>query len=341
MKSIVIYLGLILFSNIAAGGMPKYIYNEPPAKRFNPAEHPDLAYAPEKALRGQILSYKGQNRKTNRFCAIGLSWANGDVRIPVFWYTKKMMIRWDGGNPKGTEEFATKSMALSRFIDYEKDVVDTQEDVGLSPTLAVRSNVQELLRDCEKYRKTYVFKPFQEPKPCFDWEVCQSTPHFMLEITPKEIYDEPPTSRFKLKKGSYSSYPTRTALKTQILRYENQNKKTNHFCVMGLDINENPVIPIFWREKQRLIYWGGAENEDEAITSMAVSEGIPYNRNVVIEAQGNEQIVHKRSKMQKLLRDCEKYGEKFTIKPFEAPKSCPDWDKCKDKLGWKPEPIID
>jgi hypothetical protein len=253
-----------------------------------------------------------------------------------------MLIDWTGANKKkNTEEEIIKSMALSKGINYEKDVVDTQEDVGFNQYLKVRSNVQELLHDCEKYGKIYVIKPFKEPKPCSDIiGTCIDPLGDDLEVIPKSIYDQPPRYRFKLKEGPYSGNPTETALKAQILRYENQNKEVNHFCVMGFKVGEQPVIPIFWYEKKRLIYWKGAEDEDGAITAMAVSEGFPYDKDVVIEAQDDIQLIHKSSDMQKLLRDCEQYGEKFTVEPFEAPKRCTDWNKCENKLGWKPEPII-
>ena len=340
MKTIAIFIALALLSFITAEATPKYIYDKSPIKRFKPEMRPDIFYGPEIAMKGKILAYKGQNRKTNRFCAMGLVFSNNHIHMPVFWYEKKMLIRdWIGAD----KESAARSMRLSQGINYEKDVVDTQDEVGLSTYLQVRSNVQKLLHDCEKYGKTYVIKPFREPKPCSGdmGGECIDQLGDRLEVIPGHVYDEPPQYRFKLKEGPYSSNPTETALKTQILRHENQNKETNHFCVMGLKLRYQETIPIFWYEKKRLIYWNGADDEDEAITAMAVSEGLPYDKDVVIEAQDDMQLVHKSSSMQKLLQDCEKYGDKFTIAPFEAPKPCSDWEKCENKLGWKPEPIID
>jgi len=338
MRPIIIYLALALLPCIANGAMPRYIYADPPVKRFKPEARPDVFYEPKIAMKGQILAYKGQNRKTNRFCAIGFVLTNGYIRMPVFWYEKKMLIDWIGAD----KESAARSMIMSKGTNYEKSAVETQEEVGLSTYLLVRSNVQKLLHDCEKYGSTYVIKPFREPKPCSDiGGTCIDQLGDTLEVIPEHVYDDPPKYRFKLKEGPYSSNPTEIALKAQILRYENQNKEINHFCVMGLRLRYQNIIPIFWYEKKHLIYWKGADDEDSAITAMAVSEGLPYDKDVVIEAQDDMQLIHKSSSMHKLLQDCEKYGEQFTIKPFKAPKPCSDWEKCENKLGWKPEPIVD
>ena len=346
MKALIICLILATLSGISAAAMPNYIYAEAPVKHFKPEDRPDIYYGPERAMKAQILLYKGQNKKTNHFCAMGLVWANGDIRMPVFWHEKKMLFfDWDGAS--NDLEAVSILRMLQKSIDYEKDVVSTREEVGLSTYLQVRSDVQALLRDCEKYGKKYVIKPFMEPKICPDPGGCGGDNlGIVLNPIPKDFFDEPYGKfsangfSFKFTEISYPKYAPETPLKAQILRHKGQNKKTNHFCTIGLSSHygTGSGMSVFWYEKKLLVFLQNTDDEEAAITAMATLKGVPYDRDVVVETQTDFPYIYTRSGMNKLLRDCEEHGEKFTIEPFKAPKRCTDWEKCEDKLGWQPIP---
>jgi hypothetical protein len=91
--------------------------------------------------------------------------------------------------------------------------------------------------------------------------------------------------------------------------------------------------------KKLLFYWNGASDEYEDIDlvlSLRLSKGIDYEKSVVDtrEEMGGSSYLHLRSSVQNLLRDCQKYGDKFVIKPFKRPEKCDGSDVCKDPLGW-------
>jgi hypothetical protein len=67
---------------------------------------------------------------------------------------------------------------------------------------------------------------------------------------PGYIYNSHPDSLFKPTERPDIANSPELAMKGAILMLKNQNKKTNHFCVLGLAWNNGRYEwPVFWMEK--------------------------------------------------------------------------------------------
>ncbi len=155
--------GILPTSAAQAESLPTYIYDTPPSSLFKLSERPDHAVALATVLKGGILLWKDRNRTANHFCILGVQWDNGRFEIPVFWQEGKRLFYWEGNSEL---EEAYRSLLLSKGIDYEKDVVETRDDINGSTYLQVRSDVEALLRDCQAHGETVTIKPFRTPIPC-------------------------------------------------------------------------------------------------------------------------------------------------------------------------------
>ena len=73
--------------------MPNNFYDGSSVSRFKFTEFAEPNYAPEIPLKAQIFRHKGQNEKTNNFCAIGLiSHFGSGAGVLIFWHEKKLSI---------------------------------------------------------------------------------------------------------------------------------------------------------------------------------------------------------------------------------------------------------
>ena len=86
-------------------------------------------------------------RKTQHFCAVGYrDSSGGNKRAWIIWAEGRKILDWTGSSDPA---FATHSVARSRVIDLERDVVATEAGLKGSTYLVTRAWVSSLQTDCK------------------------------------------------------------------------------------------------------------------------------------------------------------------------------------------------
>jgi len=144
--------------------IPALIYHPSPLERIDLAEYEQFSMM-EREMQ-YMISQKGDSAVPNHFCVIGYRLANEDVEAIVIWQDKNWLIRWGGGNPEAAKERFDQalSLSLSRAIDMNNSLVDSMDDMHGGTGIAIRSEAEAAVADCNQYGKHYAIEPFMPPE---------------------------------------------------------------------------------------------------------------------------------------------------------------------------------
>jgi hypothetical protein len=108
---------------------------------------------PEPEKRLEVLVRARGSQKLNHFCAIGYRLPGGSEVAWVLWEEGKAVILWEGS---ADPEYPVELALSRRYLDLDKDVVATAEEVGSSTYLVTREWVKGITRDCEAHGDKFV-----------------------------------------------------------------------------------------------------------------------------------------------------------------------------------------
>lgn len=157
LRAVFFALSLGLLGACAAEGFGPSIYAGM-SERVDPASDPRYAN-PEPELR-HLLLREAANRQVNHFCLLGYRWPDGHDFVSVHWLEGQMILRWSGDT---TWADGSLGWELSKGVDLQTGLVDTDEQRSGSTFLETRGDAEGTLRDCQRHGRQYRIEPFEPP----------------------------------------------------------------------------------------------------------------------------------------------------------------------------------
>ena len=106
---------------------------------------------PERVLRQLVISKRGG--AINNFCVVGYKDSSGLVTGWVHWVEGKALILWEP-----SEDARASLIKSRRYLDLQRDVVATEEQVKGSTYLVTKSWVDRVLLDCKSTGDRYLIR---------------------------------------------------------------------------------------------------------------------------------------------------------------------------------------
>jgi hypothetical protein len=141
---------------------------------------------------------------------------------------------------------------------------------------------------------------------------CSASEDFPGALDPK------PNGRFTASKDS-SYGPLEPPAKKQIA-FENQNARSNAFCVVGYTYpGGESAVWVHWQEEERLLLWRPSSDAEMREKGWAYAErDLKLGKDTVEKVDDLEGSTYRvtRAWWNAVAQDCDAHGEKITLPPF-------------------------
>ena len=107
--------------------------------------------APERALE-ELVAQKG-TVPSNHFCVVGYRRSSGDDHAWVHWKEGRVLVLWE---PAADVKYPASLTTSRRFLNLDRDVVDSEADVKGSTYLVTRAWVKQVADDCTRNGDQFV-----------------------------------------------------------------------------------------------------------------------------------------------------------------------------------------